>query len=203
MFIPQLVTTRANELWTSGDSSMKFSDFISNGWAICIFLILILTLVCQSLLSMVCWFIFNFFLSDVDVGLIVSLLYILLIHLQVFVFDTEIGLPVSLSLFSRFRRFIRTFFFLFRHCWASLFSLDSSLSFALLLFSYSRLAINCFSFSSGISVQDFRFLLIGCVWFLLSLKGKCSVFGLMNILQIKFIISDKDTFNFKRNNPYL
>ena len=44
------------------------------------------------------------------------------------------------------------FFSLFRRCWASLFSLDSTLSFTLICFSYSCLAINRFSFSSGVSV---------------------------------------------------
>ena len=71
------------------------------------------------------------------------------------------------------------FFSLFRSCWASLFSLDSSLPFTLLHFSYSCLAINCFSFSSGVSVKDFCFLFICCVWFLSFLKGKCSIFGLL------------------------
>ena len=40
------------------------------------------------------------------------------------------------------------------------------------------LANTRFSFSSGVSVRDFFFLFIGCVWFLLFLKGKCSIFGL-------------------------
>ena len=54
MFIAQLVTTRTkfNVLWTSRDIRMKFSDFISNGWVIKIFL---------------------FF--DIDAGLLVSLVY--------------------------------------------------------------------------------------------------------------------------------
>ena len=44
------------------DSSMKFSDFISNSCTMYIFLILVLMLVCESLLSnMVCWSIFNIF----------------------------------------------------------------------------------------------------------------------------------------------
>ena len=71
------------------------------------------------------------------------------------------------------------FFSLFRCCWASLFSLDSLLLFTLLHFSYSCLAINRCSFSSGISFQDFCFLFICYVWFLLFLKGKCSIFGLL------------------------
>ena len=54
MFIAQLVTTRTkfNVLWTSRGIRMKFSDFISNGWVIKIFL---------------------FF--DIDAGLLVSLVY--------------------------------------------------------------------------------------------------------------------------------
>ena len=31
---------------------------------------------------------------------------------------------------------------------------------------------------AGVSVRDFYFLFICCVWFLLFLKGKCSIFGL-------------------------
>ena len=80
---------------------------------------------------------------------------------------------------SWFRRFICMFLFPIQTLLASLFSLDSSLSFTLLRFSYSCLAINRFSFSSGISVKNFCFLFICCVWFLLFLKGKCSIFGLL------------------------
>ena len=41
------------------------------------------------------------FLSDIDVGLTVSSLYIMLIHLQFFVFDTEIGLPAFFFLIQK------------------------------------------------------------------------------------------------------
>ena len=90
----------------------------------------------------------------------------------------RLGLPTPFFLDSE-DSFAR-FFSLVRHCRASLFFLDSSLSFTLLHFSYSCLAITrfSFSFSSGVSVKDFCFLFICCVWFLLFLKGKCSIFGL-------------------------
>ena len=133
-----------------------------------------------------------------------SLLFILLIHLQFFVFDTEIGLPASFFLIQKIH--LHVSFFLFRCCWTNLFSLDFSLSITLLLFSYSCLAVNHFSFPSGVSVKDFHFLFIDCVCrFLLFLNSKCSIFGLSWTFckSSSVSLTIKDTFNFKRNNPYL
>ena len=88
----------------------------------------------------------------------------------------RLGLPTPFFLDSEDS--FACFFSLVRRCWASLFSLDSPLSFTLLHFSYSFFSNHSFFFSSGIWVKDFCFLLICCVWFLLFLKGKCSIFGL-------------------------
>ena len=42
-----------------------------------------------------------------------------------------------------------------------------------------------------------------CLVSFISERQMFNFWTLVNILQIKFIISDKDTFNFKSNNPYL
>ena len=111
--------------------------------------------------------------------LTVSLLYILLIHLQFLVFDTEIGLPVS-------------FFFI------------------------HKIHLH-FSFSCSVATGPTSFPLIPhfhlpfffshihylCLVSFISKRQIFNFWTLLNILQTKFIISDKGTFNFKRNNPYL
>ena len=183
-----------------------------------------------------CWFAglsclqihLQFFRSDIDVGLTVSLLYIPWIHSQFFHSDIDIcfiNIFSSLHSADSFAIFclwhwdwvaslffldsedsFACFFLLFRCCWTNLFSLDSSLSFTVLLFSYSCLAINHFSFPSGVSVKDFHFLFIDCVCrFLLFLNSKCSIFGLSWTFckSSSVSLTIKDTFNFKRNNLYL
>ena len=102
-------------------------------------------------------------------------LYIL-IHLQFFVFDTEIGF--ANPLFSWFRRFICTFLFPGQTLLGQpLFPRFPTFIYpsSFLIFVFSN---HSFFFSSGVWVKDFCFLLIRCVWFLLFLKGKCSIFGL-------------------------
>ena len=200
VFIPQLHGYNKSK-WTSRDISMKFSDFISNVWVTYIFLILILMLVCWSLLSANSFAIFSFWywcwvnslssLHSADSFAIFCLWHWDWVA-SLFFLDSEDSFAC--------------FFLLFRCCWTNLFSLDSSLSFTVLLFSYSCLAINHFSFPSGVSVKDFHFLFIDCVCrFLLFLNSKCSIFGLSWTFckSSSVSLTIKDTFNFKRNNPYL
>ena len=192
---------------------MKFSDFISNGWVIKIFSLfdidagLLVSLVYGLEIHL------QVFLSDIDVGLTVSLLYILLSHSQFFLFwywrwFNSLSSLHSADSFAIFCLWywdwvvslffldsedsFAHFFFLFRGCWTSLFSLDSSLSFTLLLFSHSHLTINCFSFSSGVSVRlqppsSYRLCLVSFI----TERQTLNFWTVMNIMQIRFIISDR------------
>ena len=95
----------------------------------------------------------------------------------IFVFDTEIGF--ANPLFSWFRRFICTFLFPGQSLLGQpLFPRFPTFIYpsSFLIFVFSNHSF--FFFSSGVWVKDFYFLLICCVWFLLFLKGKCSIFGL-------------------------
>ena len=126
------------------------------------------------------------FFPDIDTGLTVSLLYILLIYWQFFVILILTLVYQSLlstffccqPLFSRFKRFIFTILFpvqmlLGQPLFLRFLALINPSSFLIL-----RSSNQSFFFFFWCLVKYFGFLFIGCVWFLLLLKGKCSIFRL-------------------------
>lgn len=96
-------------------------------------------------------------------------------HLRVFLSDIHDRLPVSSLYIQEINLLIC---FLYSRWRASLFSLVSGLSFALLFFAYSHRAINCFSFTSFVSYEHFRFLLTGSSGIFWLFKNKYLLFWL-------------------------